>query len=105
MMADLTPMDIAVSRARGICTITWSDRSEQVITLADLRRLCPCSLCSDQRDKKAANPLTVISGPEPSAQLLGLERVGGYAIRFQWADGHNSGIYTYEYLHALAGTA
>jgi len=104
-MADLTPLDVAVSRSRATCTITWSDRSEQIITLADLRRLCPCSLCADQREKSAGQALVVLSGPEPSAQLLGLERVGGYAIRFQWADGHNSGIYTYDYLHALAGTS
>ncbi len=27
--------------------------------------------------------------------------VGTYAIRVNWSDGHNTGIYSYEYLRAL----
>ncbi len=30
--------------------------------------------------------------------------VGQYAIGLRWGDGHDSGIYTFEYLRELAGT-
>jgi ATP-binding protein involved in chromosome partitioning len=29
--------------------------------------------------------------------------VGRYALEFQWSDGHNTGIYTFEYLRRLDG--
>lgn len=37
-------------------------------------------------------------------QSFTLERVdlaGNYALQLHWSDGHNSGIYTWEYLRAL----
>ena len=29
--------------------------------------------------------------------------VGGYAVQLFWADGHNSGIFAFDYLKRLAG--
>jgi DUF971 family protein len=28
--------------------------------------------------------------------------VGGYAVQFHFSDGHNTGLFTYDYLHKLA---
>jgi len=36
-----------------------------------------------------------------NAQILGVEPQGNYAIRITFADGHNSGIYTWAYLYQL----
>ena len=94
-------VDVAVSRQQGLCTLNWSDGLTQSLALTDLRRQCPCATCNDQRG--AANPLQVISGPLPSAELENLEPVGGYALRFHWADGHNSGIYSFRLLRELGG--
>lgn len=33
--------------------------------------------------------------------ITGLERQGHYALRLIFSDGHNSGIYTWDYLYAL----
>jgi DUF971 family protein len=30
------------------------------------------------------------------------DRVGNYALRFGFSDGHQTGLYTYDYLRALA---
>jgi len=35
-------------------------------------------------------------------ELRGIEPVGGYALQPAWADGHASGIYSYDYLRKLA---
>lgn len=99
----ITPTDIAVSRGQGTCTITWSDGEVQVLTLPGLRRQCPCAVCDDERKQRQANSLMVISGAEPTAELAGVEPVGGYALKFVWADGHNTGIYSYPYLRGLGG--
>ena len=36
-----------------------------------------------------------------TTQLTGIKQVGGYAISFEWADGHTHGIYTWHYLYTL----
>lgn len=33
--------------------------------------------------------------------IVGVEPVGRYAVRLRFDDGHDTGIYTWEYLHAL----
>lgn len=37
-----------------------------------------------------------------SVRLLEIEPVGHYALRLVFDDGHNSGLYTWKYLHELA---
>lgn len=106
-MASAVPTDIAVSRSAGTCTITWSDGLVRVLRLTDLRRWCPCATCGDLRAQQAT-ALMVVSGPEPSAELAGMEQVGSYAVRFRWADGHDTGIYSFTVLRRLCdelGTA
>jgi len=39
--------------------------------------------------------------PTRHYQVERLELVGNYALQFFWNDGHNTGIYTWEYLHRL----
>ncbi|MCC7492604.1 MAG: DUF971 domain-containing protein [Fimbriimonadaceae bacterium] len=93
------PVDLAVSRQQGTCTITWQDQRVAVLALLDLRKLCPCATCNEQRAN--TSPLQVFSGPLPTAELQALEAVGGYAVRFRWADGHDAGIYSFTYLREL----
>ncbi len=40
---------------------------------------------------------------EGSFDLARYEIVGGYALQLFWLDGHNSGIYSYDYLRKLGG--
>jgi DUF971 family protein len=37
-------------------------------------------------------------------QLVRIANVGGYAIQPFWADGHATGIFSFDYLRQLAGT-
>jgi len=83
--------------------IKWDDGSESFIRLATLRRLCPCAACQGERDvmgnlyKGPDRPLT------PAAfQLVRLIPVGNYAVNLFWADGHNSGLYAFDYLRRAA---
>ncbi len=38
-----------------------------------------------------------------SFELRGWHLVGGYAVQPTWADGHGTGIYSYQYLRRLGG--
>ncbi len=37
----------------------------------------------------------------PDTKLSEIRPVGNYAIEFRWEDGHNAGIYTFDYLRSL----
>jgi len=42
---------------------------------------------------------------KPALKMLGVEAVGNYAIRINWSDGHNSGIYSYEHFRRICPCA
>ncbi len=72
--------------------IRWADGHTSEYTFPKLRSACPCAHCDASRETVNA------------AEDLGLEdvtEVGHYAIRFFWSDGHDTGIYSYEYLRGL----
>jgi DUF971 family protein len=83
-------------------SIKWDDGTESFVPLANLRRACPCAGCKGEMDilgnvyKNPDRPLA------PNAfELTRIVRVGGYALQPVWADGHDSGIYSFEYLARL----
>jgi DUF971 family protein len=49
------------------------------------------------------NPDRKLSGA--AFELARFVPVGGYAVQLFWADGHNSGIFAFDYLRRLATTA
>jgi DUF971 family protein len=83
--------------------VKWADGGEDFIALEKLRRACPCAGCKGETDilgnlyKNPEQPLT------PKAfELVKILSVGGYAIQPAWADGHNTGIYSFDYLRRVA---
>jgi DUF971 family protein len=100
------PREITVSREARELHIRWQDGHESVYTFDFLRRECPCALCNDQRSKQAAPGglgLTVLSGSVVKTgqiQVTEVKPIGRYAVNFVWSDGHDSGIYSYDFLRA-----
>ena len=109
--ASTDPADIAVSRERRALHIRWQDGHESAYPFDLLRKGCPCAACNDQRDKSAASAgpsLTVLTGPVLKAgevQATAVSPVGRYAIQFVWSDGHDSGIYAFDYLRGICPCA
>ena len=86
--------------------VKWEDGSESFIPLEKLRRHCPCAGCKGERDimgnlyKNQEKPLT------PAAfQLRRIDYVGAYAIQPVWADGHATGLFSFEYLREVAAAS
>ena len=42
-----------------------------------------------------------VKSEHAGVRVLGWEQVGNYAIRFEFSDGHGTGLYTYDYLRRL----
>lgn len=83
--------------------LKWDDGAEQFLPLETLRRFCPCAACMGEKDIFG----TTYRPPErpygPGAfELAGLHPVGGYAVQPVWRDGHNTGIYSWEWLRRIA---
>lgn len=97
----MRPLDLQIIGQE--LAIKWDDGSEDFLRLEFLRRHCPCAGCKGEMDvmgkvyKAPEKPLT------PSAfQLTRFLPVGNYAVNLIWADGHQAGIYSFDYLRRLA---
>lgn len=81
--------------------IEWSDGHQSRYPFAVLRRICPCAECRDQ-DRSSMTRLRVLGrgtgSSEAATRLVRWDRIGNYAIGLVWGDGHNSGIYSWDYL-------
>jgi len=84
--------------------IKWDDGSENFIALGKLRRCCPCANCQGEVDILGR----VYKSPEQSLtpkafELVRIVGVGNYAVQPVWADGHATGIYSFDYLRRIGG--
>jgi DUF971 family protein len=83
--------------------IKWDDGREDFIQLETLRRACPCAGCKGEVDILGNLHKGPVQPFSPRAfELVKLATVGGYGVTPFWADGHNSGIFSFEHLRALA---
>lgn len=93
------PAEITIERTAGELRIRWADGHQSAWPLRWVRAHCPCATCREERGELAASDgLLLNSGPPPSAQIAGAELVGNYALRLDWTDGHNAGIYPFSAL-------
>lgn len=100
-MQRLEPVDMERDESR--LAIVWKDGHRSVYAYDDLRRACPCATCRTEREQApASSPLRVLPASAPTRAVLeDVKWVGWYAFRFSWQDGHDTGIYSFEYLRAL----
>ena len=83
-------------------SILWEDGHRDDFDVRDLRLACHCALCVEEMSgRKLLDPKTVRSDVSPR-QIVS---VGNYAIGFDWNDGHNSGIHSFNDLRALGERA
>jgi DUF971 family protein len=81
--------------------IDWSDGLMCKYSWALLRKECPCAGCLEER-QQPPDPFRILK-PSELAPLkpVRVDPVGYYAYRITWSDGHDSGLYTLEYLREL----
>ncbi len=93
---------INIQRIGNEFAIQWNDGTESYLDLQFLRRACPCAACGGEPDVLGNIIRPNASYSNNSFDLTGFEIVGGYAIQPHWADGHNTGIYSFHYLRRLS---
>jgi DUF971 family protein len=96
----MQPVDIQLIGSE--LAIKWKDGNESFISLEKLRRSCPCAGCKGEMDIVG----NVYKNPEQkfnanAFQIKQISRVGAYAIQPIWADGHATGIFSFDYLKRI----
>jgi DUF971 family protein len=108
MTVSTDPEHIAISKSKGI-KIDWKDSHHSEYGLTYLRDKCPCAACTGAHGTPPRQPEAENQNPfqmyKPRLTMLGVEPVGNYAIRINWSDGHNTGIYSYEHLRLICPCA
>jgi DUF971 family protein len=101
--ARLEPVDM--ERDERSVVLLWNDGHRSEYACDDLRRSCPCATCRTERERSqstAGGALRVLPADAPvHARLADVQWVGWYAFRLAWDDGHDTGIYSFEYLRSL----
>ncbi|MBN1147882.1 MAG: DUF971 domain-containing protein [Anaerolineales bacterium] len=104
-MSSIKPTAITANRQRAELTIAWSDGHESIYPFTLLRAGCPCAECRGGHEKMSPLPdpevFRLPLEDSPATRLVNIEAVGSYAITIQWEDGHDYGIYDWNYLRAL----
>ncbi len=98
------PQKILVDVENKLVQINWQDGHESVYNMTYLRRACPCAECQPWKEgvgKAGESPESALKAVGELKQVSDVSAVGGYAIQFQWADGHSAGIYSWDYLRDL----
>ena len=105
----VTPQKIRVKKSEGTgVEIDWRDGHKSSWTFRWLRDACPCATCHDERETKGRAPGD--PKPKPQGLLVMYEEpprpvevtpVGKYALKFKWNDGHEAGLYSWEYLRRV----
>jgi DUF971 family protein len=95
----IEPTQIVEESDREV-SIKWSDDSETRYTAAQLRRSCPCATCVNEW---TGEKILVPDQVADDLSFSTISIVGRYALNFHFSDGHDTGIFSFTYLHDMAG--
>jgi len=79
-------------------TINWSDETESRYNAADLRKACPCAGCINEWTGEKTLKADMIA---EDLSFSSIAVVGRYALNFNFSDGHDTGIFSFQYLKQL----
>jgi len=91
------PTDIAVTEKGRRLEVTFDDGRTIRLTAERLRVESP----SAEVQGHSPSQKVTVRGKQNVA-IVGAEPVGNYAVRLIFDDGHDSGLYTWDYLQKLA---
>lgn len=91
------PLELRVNPGRDALNILFEDGARTIISSEKLRVQSPSA---EVRGHGGEKPPPV-SGKE-NVKITRLEPVGNYAVRIVFDDGHDSGLYSWDYLKSLS---
>lgn len=90
------PKELRVSKDRKLLTVTFPDHRPFELSAELLRVLSPSA------EVQGHSPEQRVTVPgKREVAILKIEPVGNYAVRITFDDFHDTGIFTWAYLHTL----
>ncbi|HEY4357021.1 MAG TPA: DUF971 domain-containing protein [Acidobacteriaceae bacterium] len=107
------PAKVRIDKTGGTgMTIEWRDGHTSHWSFPWLRLACPCATCHEARQAEGRapgipkpKPATLLPMYEAPPRPIDVEPVGKYALRFRWNDGHEAGLYSWDYLRNVCDKA
>ncbi|NVB43374.1 DUF971 domain-containing protein [Pseudenhygromyxa sp. WMMC2535] len=90
------PIDVAHISRENTLSITWEGGVTSVLPVPYLRGWCPCASCQGHSNTVSFHP-----APE-STRVAALWEVGAYALGVRFEDGHDDGIYSWDWLWKIS---
>lgn len=81
--------------------IRWADGTESYLPMSFLREKSPSADNMGETDLLGNRYGGDGMAKYPGVTVRGWNLVGGYAVQFHFSDGHNTGLFTYDYLKKL----
>ena len=92
-----TPTELRVSKDRKLLTVSFPGHAAMELPAELLRVLSPSA------EVQGHSPEQRVTVPgKRNVAIQRIEPVGNYAVRIVFDDGHDTGIFTWPYLHRLA---
>ncbi|MFA3781995.1 DUF971 domain-containing protein [Melioribacteraceae bacterium 4301-Me] len=95
----MLPVQIKVIEKKYL-HIKWDDNTESKIKLANLRKYCPCANCTGEKENQSLSYIPIYSNEQLTITSINI--VGNYALNIIWKDGHNTGIYEFNFLKNIS---
>lgn len=97
--AKIYPLEIKLHQASKLLEIKFSNLTECMLSCEFLRVYSPSA------EVKGHGPgQEILQTHKENVTIESIEPVGQYAVKLVFSDGHNTGIYTWDYLYELAAT-
>ena len=96
MSTDIWPSEIRLDPAKTTLTVAFENGDRFQLPAEYLRIESPSA---EVQGHAAAQKGTV--GGKKNVKITGLEPVGNYAVRILFDDGHDTGLYSWDWLHEL----
>ena len=97
------PFPVRIERQEGKrIAVEWRDGHRSVYPVPHLRGRCPCANCVDEGSGKRR---FFEADAAPDLGFAEVWLVGNYAVGIRFADGHDTGIFTYDYLRSICPCA
>ncbi len=92
-----TPVDIKLHQASKLLEIQFNNNTECMLSCEFLRVYSPSA-----EVKGHGQGQEVLQVGKEDVSITGIEPVGNYAIKLIFSDGHDTGLYSWDYLYHLA---
>ena len=101
MIGDIVnPIGVELDETARLMRIRWDDGHLGVWGWTELRRACPCALCAGEGNLPGVMTLDTLLTPD-QVTMERVKWIGRYALPPIWADGHDTGLFTYTKLRAI----